>query len=111
MQRATTIKCHFVIRFCFRLERGIWSDIFAVVPMQQKSKQFCFSWIRQEVRLPEVSSRDTPPCPCTLQQALMDTARYQPDPDCNVVTKTSDDEFNCQYRNDAQHCVRLSIPG
>ncbi|XP_048752938.2 protein mesh-like [Ostrea edulis] len=93
------------------LERGIWSDIFAVVPMQQKSKQFCFSWIRQEVRLPEVSSRDTPPCPCTLQQALMDTARYQPDPDCNVVTKTSDDEFNCQYRNDAQHCVRLSIPG
>ncbi|XP_062581787.1 uncharacterized protein LOC134243551 [Saccostrea cucullata] len=88
-------------------ERGIWSDIFAVVPQRQKSRRFCQNWLRQEFHLSGVSSENIPPCPCTLQQALMDTARYQPDPDCNMVTKTRDGDFNCLYRADAQHCVRL----
>ncbi|XP_062581789.1 protein mesh-like [Saccostrea cucullata] len=92
-------------------ERGIWSEIFAVVPQQQKSQRFCQNWLRQEYHLSRVSSQNIPPCPCTLQQALMDTARYQPDPDCNMVTKTRDGDFNCLYRADAKHCVRLSVPG
>ncbi|XP_048752954.2 protein mesh-like isoform X2 [Ostrea edulis] len=90
--------------------RGIWSDIFAIVPTQEHSKQLCFSWLRNEVRMPGVSSDDLPPCPCTLQQALMDTARYQPDPDCNMIN-TRKQDLNCLYRADAQHCVRLSAPG
>ncbi|XP_061188889.1 protein mesh-like [Saccostrea echinata] len=93
------------------LERGIWSEIFAVVPQHQKSRRFCQDWVRQEYHLSRVSSQNIPPCPCTLQQALMDTARYQPDPDCNMVTKIRDENFNCLNRADAQHCVRLSMPG
>ncbi|XP_056008372.1 sushi domain-containing protein 2-like isoform X1 [Ostrea edulis] len=91
--------------------RGIWSDIFAIVPSQEQSKQFCSSWLRNEARLPRLSSGDISPCPCTLQQALVDTARYQPDPDCNRITNTRIQDLNCLYRADAQHCVRLSAPG
>ncbi|XP_062583122.1 protein mesh-like [Saccostrea cucullata] len=92
-------------------ERGCWTDVFAVVPQRRKSQQFCQNWMRHEYRLSEVFSQNVPPCPCTLQQALMDTAQYQPDPDCNIITKNKDDDFNCLYRADAQHCVRLSMPG
>ena len=94
-----------------RPERGIWTDIFAVVPSHQLSRQFCYNWIRTELRLPPVPTDDTPPCPCTLQQALMDTVRYQPDPDCNSVTRSREADLNCLYRANAQHCVRLSDPG
>ncbi|XP_078337855.1 protein mesh-like isoform X2 [Crassostrea virginica] len=92
-------------------ERGLWTDIFAVVPSHQQSRQFCYNWIRTELRLPPVPTDDTPPCPCTLQQALMDTVRYQPDPDCNSVTRSRDADLNCLYRANARHCVRLSEPG
>lgn len=92
-------------------ERGIWTDIFAVVPSHQETKRFCYNWIRQERGLPLVTYDDLPPCPCTLQQALMDTARYQPDPDCNNLMDNKDPDLNCLYRASARHCIRLSQPG
>lgn len=94
-----------------RPERGIWTDIFAVVPSHQETKRFCYNWIRQERGLPLVTYDDLPPCPCTLQQALMDTARYQPDPDCNNLMDNKDPDLNCLYRASARHCIRLSQPG
>lgn len=85
-----------------------------MVPSQQETKRFCEDWIRQERGLPLVTSDDVSDdvltCPCTLQQALMDTTRYQPDPDCNNLN-TKDTNLNCLYRASARHCIRLGEPG
>lgn len=101
-----------IITYILRPERGIWTDIFAVVPSRQDTKRFCYNWIKQESKLNVslLSSEDVPPCPCTLQQALMDTARYQPDPDCNNLMDNKDPDLNCLYRASARHCIRLGKP-
>ncbi|XP_070567955.1 sushi domain-containing protein 2-like [Ptychodera flava] len=45
------------------------------------------------------------PCPCTLQQALVDTGRWQPDDGCSMFKGS-----RCTYHVGALHCVRSVIP-
>ncbi|XP_062587995.1 LOW QUALITY PROTEIN: sushi domain-containing protein 2-like [Saccostrea cucullata] len=89
-------------------QRGIWSDMFPVTPSRTYASLFCKDWIKKEGSSPKLSVAE--PCPCTLQQALLDIVKYQPDPDCNMLHVESEGRGNCRYRRDAQHCVRLTIP-
>ncbi|KAL5012552.1 hypothetical protein ScPMuIL_011103 [Solemya velum] len=59
---------------------SIWSDVFPVRwDIEQKSKQWCESWINYEKDLnPIIDIHST--CPCTLRQAMRDTGRYHQDP-------------------------------
>ncbi|CAL1545125.1 unnamed protein product [Lymnaea stagnalis] len=44
------------------------------------------------------------PCPCSLDQALADFGRFQPDPGCNLYTGS-----RCHYHTEAKHCVRSFV--
>ncbi|XP_062583116.1 sushi domain-containing protein 2-like [Saccostrea cucullata] len=89
-------------------QRGIWSDLFPVTPSKAVAKLLCKKWIEKERTLSKLNVAE--PCPCTLQQALLDIVKYQPDPDCNMLSVGAEGRGNCRYRRDAQHCVRLTIP-
>lgn len=42
----------------------------------------------------------TVPCPCTLDQALLDVGRFTALPDCDMFG-----DHRCHYTQGAQHCV------
>ncbi|ETN77109.1 AMOP domain protein [Necator americanus] len=42
----------------------------------------------------------TVPCPCTLDQALLDIGRFTALPDCDAFG-----DHRCHYTQGAQHCV------
>ncbi|XP_061189929.1 protein mesh-like [Saccostrea echinata] len=87
---------------------GIWSDVFLVSQSREEARQICEKWLESESSSPVLNASE--PCPCTLQQALLDIVKYQPDPDCNMFHMGSRGKGNCRYRRDAQHCVRLPTP-
>ncbi|XP_062583115.1 protein mesh-like [Saccostrea cucullata] len=87
---------------------GIWSDVFLISQSGEEARQICKNWINSESSFPAVDPGE--PCPCTIQQARVDYVKYQPDPDCNMFQKESNEKANCRYRRDAQHCVRLPRP-
>ncbi|XP_062572621.1 LOW QUALITY PROTEIN: protein mesh-like, partial [Saccostrea cucullata] len=90
-------------------DRGIWSDIFPVALPPDQAYIFCHDWLKNETQLPKLSTNDEQPCPCTLDQALLDIVRFQPDPDCSMFSRTSpySRTGNCLHRRDATHCIRL----
>nr|XP_034303982.1 sushi domain-containing protein 2-like isoform X2 [Crassostrea gigas] len=94
-------------------ERGIWSDIFPLALTFDQANQSCKNWLNSEAKLPPLPSDDVQPCPCTLDQALLDIVRFQPDPDCNMFNRNS--QFfrtrNCLHRRNATHCIRLAQAG
>eukprot|EP00105_Crassostrea_gigas_P046261 XP_019930409.1 PREDICTED: protein mesh [Crassostrea gigas] len=96
-----------------QFERGIWSDIFPLALRSDQAYSLCKNWLNTEVQLPPLPSDDVQPCPCTLDQALLDIVRFQPDPDCNIFNRNS--QFsrtgNCLHRRDAAHCIRLTDLG
>lgn len=94
-------------------ERGIWSDIFPLALPFDKAYQSCKNWLNSEAHLPLLPSDDVQPCPCTLDQALLDIVRFQPDPDCNMFNKIPrfSRTGNCLHRRDATHCIRLAQIG
>ena len=47
-------------------------------------------------------------CPCSLDQALADFGRWQPDSGCTISNKNS--QWNCHYHQGAAHCVRSVQP-
>ncbi|XP_061189930.1 sushi domain-containing protein 2-like [Saccostrea echinata] len=89
--------------------RGIWSDVFPISKSKDEAIQACQSWIKSETKSLSTDF-DVGPCPCTIQQAVLDIVKYQPDPDCNRFQIKSKQTVNCRYRRDARHCVRLSGP-
>nr|XP_022323670.1 uncharacterized protein LOC111124774 isoform X2 [Crassostrea virginica] len=90
-------------------ERGIWSDIFSLAENPDRALSLCKDWLEKEGKKPSLPSDDIQPCPCTLNHALLDVARFQPDPDCNMFNKNSSE--TCLYRRNATHCIRLSKAG
>lgn len=103
----------FIYLYVLRFERGIWSDIFPLALRSDQAYSLCKNWLNTEVQLPPLPSDDVQPCPCTLDQALLDIVRFQPDPDCNMFNRNS--QFsrtgNCLHRRDAAHCIRLTDLG
>ncbi|XP_048768421.2 protein mesh-like [Ostrea edulis] len=93
--------------------RGIWSDIFPLALPPDQAYKFCENWLNNETQLPSLPTADVQPCPCTLDQALLDIVRFQPDPDCNMFSQTSifSRTGNCLYRREASHCIRLASLG
>ncbi|XP_048768432.2 protein mesh-like [Ostrea edulis] len=93
--------------------RGIWSDIFPLALPMSQAYEFCKNWLNRERQLPPLPAEEVQPCPCTLDQALLDIVRFQPDPDCNKFSKTSSFSRtgNCLYRREARHCIRLVNKG
>ncbi|XP_062583136.1 protein mesh-like [Saccostrea cucullata] len=87
--------------------RGIWSDVFPIYQSKDEEIRACQNWIKSETVSTDL---DVGPCPCTLQQAILDIVKYQPDPECNRFQIKSKQKVNCRYRRDARHCVRLSGP-
>ncbi|XP_062601517.1 protein mesh-like [Saccostrea cucullata] len=90
-------------------DRGIWSDIFPLALPPDQAQKLCNVWLKNETQLPQLPTNDVQPCPCTLGQALLDIVRFQPDPDCNMLTRPSvfSRTGNCVNRKEAKHCVRF----
>lgn len=61
-------------------------------------------WFKKDLKFPPLLRNRVQPCPCTLDQALLDGVRFQPDPNCNIFSQHTG---NCLYRKDAKHCVHL----
>ena len=96
-----------------RFERGIWSDIFPLALPAREAVGFCKQWINAEVEMPPLTSKDVQPCPCSLEQALLDFVRFQPDPECNLfnLNVRFTRNGNCKHRKSAKHCVRMTYLG
>ncbi|XP_061188230.1 sushi domain-containing protein 2-like [Saccostrea echinata] len=61
----------------------------------------CMNWYKKEVKdMQWIEALD--PCPCSLQQALLDMGRWQTDLSCNMFSKTP----TCAFHKGAVHCVR-----
>ena len=97
----------FIIFIC-RSERGIWSDIFFLAEKPDVAFSLCKDWLENEEKMPSLPFDDVQPCPCTVDQALLDVVRFQPDPDCNMFNNKNS---SCFYRRNATHCIRLSKAG
>lgn len=93
--------------------RGIWSDIFPLALPPAEAVSFCGKWYRQDLKLPPLQKYRIQPCPCTLEQALLDSVRFHPDPNCNLFNQVFPLSMtgNCLNREDANHCVRLNSLG
>nr|XP_022323654.1 protein mesh-like [Crassostrea virginica] len=89
-------------------ERGIWSDIFFLAEKTDVALSLCKDWLENEEKMPSLPFDDVQPCPCTVDQALLDVVRFQPDPDCNMFNNKNS---SCFYRRNATHCIRLSKAG
>ncbi|XP_033127116.1 sushi domain-containing protein 2-like isoform X2 [Anneissia japonica] len=88
------------------VQPSMWSLPFNLNPSNSDSATtWCNEWARTAEGVNPTD--DTPPCPCTLQQAIADTTWYEDDPFCN---KGSQLERNCKNRPDAVHCVRARLP-
>ncbi|XP_078588800.1 sushi domain-containing protein 2-like [Branchiostoma floridae x Branchiostoma japonicum] len=89
--------------------RALWSNVHALAWQFEElfyqdpvtwSTQRCMAWREAEKELPNFVP-DMPPCPCTLQQALVDTGRFQLDTGCALSLGST-----CTYHPGAVHCVR-----
>nr|XP_034303984.1 protein mesh isoform X2 [Crassostrea gigas] len=91
--------------------KGIWSDVFPLAVQQDKANEFCKNWSISEAQLPSLRriADDVQPCPCMLDQALLDIVRFQPDPDCNMFNRNR--TGNCSHRKDSTHCIRMPQAG
>ncbi|XP_074658258.1 sushi domain-containing protein 2-like [Tubulanus polymorphus] len=65
--------------------------------------QKCTNWSRSEVNDTDWLN-GLEPCPCTLQQALVDIGSWVSDPDCRLPTS------RCPYHPTAVHCVESALP-
>nr|XP_022323644.1 protein mesh-like [Crassostrea virginica] len=94
-------------------ERGIWSNIFPRALPPNEALSFCQNWLNAEAQMTPLPSDNAQPCPCTLDQALLDIVRFQPDPDCNMFNRESwfSRTGNCLHRRDATHCIRMTELG
>lgn len=93
----------FLFLFCFCSLAGpsIYSDVFPVRYADASSSEAaCRNWLEQSrQKRPTVTGH----CPCTLRQAVSDTAQYTQDPFC---TENSDWLPNCRYRSKfAVQCI------
>ena len=95
--------------FFYRSEIGIWSDIFSLATTPDPAYFLCDDWLNAELKMPSLPFKDVQPCPCTVDQALLDIVRFQADPDCNMFNKNSSE--TCFYRRNATHCIRLRRAG
>ncbi|GFR68620.1 sushi domain-containing protein 2-like [Elysia marginata] len=68
------------------------------------SNQMCKAWHAEDGRNTDWLS-SLLPCPCTLDQALADFGRFQPDAGCNLFAGSK-----CTYHKKAIHCVRAVVP-
>uniref|UniRef100_A0A146LTJ4 Extracellular domains-containing protein CG31004 n=1 Tax=Lygus hesperus TaxID=30085 RepID=A0A146LTJ4_LYGHE len=64
----------------------------------------CDKWLMYDRYLKNFAA-DVSSCPCKLEQALNDKGRYQPDPDCDMITNRK-----CFYHKGARHCVQTGSP-
>ncbi|PIK35674.1 putative sushi domain-containing protein 2, partial [Apostichopus japonicus] len=64
----------------------------------------CQAWIEREDAQQDFT-KNLESCPCTLEQALADTARFYPDLNCNMF---NDNE--CLLHGDVKHCVISIFP-
>ena len=64
------------------------------------SRTMCDRWAQDEDELEDFVD-NLIPCPCTLQQAIVDTGRFQPDTGCSMYAGSV-----CTYHQGAEHCVR-----
>ncbi|XP_072048712.1 sushi domain-containing protein 2-like [Amphiura filiformis] len=60
----------------------------------------CDEWNQDEISLPDFVD-ELIACPCTLQQAIADSGRFQPDTGCSMYSGSV-----CKYHQGAKHCVR-----
>ncbi|XP_072026699.1 protein mesh-like [Amphiura filiformis] len=82
----------------------LWSDMHSLHWLfQYADSSSCNIWVSAERG--SAFLQDTSSCPCTLDQALVDTARFGPLPSCNMDTAPS-----CNDRPGAIHCVRALQP-
>ncbi|XP_072049265.1 sushi domain-containing protein 2-like [Amphiura filiformis] len=89
--------------------RTLWSDVHMLGYLLNDeyqdnppswSRRMCDEWAEADDKLPSfVENLFT--CPCTLQQAIVDTGRFQPDAECSMF----DDGSKCLYHTGAKHCV------
>ncbi|XP_070554813.1 uncharacterized protein K03H1.5-like [Ptychodera flava] len=89
--------------------QSLWSDIH---PLKWKynvdSYTFCKDTLYSDSERNLEFLDDLEPCPCTLQQARLDTGRYTAHPRCNEAWSHNDD--NCHRKLLAHHCVRVNEP-
>ncbi|KAJ8035351.1 Sushi domain-containing protein 2 [Holothuria leucospilota] len=64
------------------------------------SNEKCIAWAGEDDALPPYTD-SLLNCPCTLDQALTDSGRFQPDTGCSMFTGSV-----CTYHVGAKHCVR-----
>ena len=67
---------------------------------QSWSTNRCDEWNQDETSLPDFVD-ELIPCPCTLEQAIADSGRFQPDTGCSMYSGSV-----CTYHQGAKHCVR-----
>ncbi|CAG2215760.1 unnamed protein product [Mytilus edulis] len=84
-----------------------WSDMFTVNVNRQNSTASCYEWWSMDLNQQTITSKDVNPCPCTLEVANIDSARFSVDPQCYRIEGS---EFVCQFQPNAKVCYRLNIP-
>ncbi|XP_052091067.1 protein mesh-like isoform X1 [Mytilus californianus] len=84
-----------------------WSDMFTVNVNRQQSQTSCYEWWSKDLNQQTINSKDVNPCPCTLDVANIDSARFSVDPQCYKIEGS---EFFCQFQTHAKVCYRLNIP-
>ncbi|XP_077989949.1 sushi domain-containing protein 2-like [Glandiceps talaboti] len=93
--------------------RVLWTAPHALGYLMESSYQLdpygwsvekCSAFYEEDQTLPDFIE-GLLPCPCTLQQALVDVGRWQPDNGCSMFRGST-----CTYHQGALHCVRAVIP-
>jgi len=101
--------------FFHRLTQSVWSDVFYVKPeLKTTIIERCLLWQQREERFSPVFNLDVQECPCVLDQAIIDIARFHDDPNCHAMSNSINAKkrsINCIHQPQAERCFRLVAPG
>ena len=84
-----------------------WSDMFTVLVNMSTSMQICEDWNINDMTIQTMHHENVTSCPCSLDVALLDLARFHIDPLC---VETAVNVYDCYQQPFAKLCFKQNLP-
>ena len=97
----------FIFYFVIFFSPYYWSDMFTVLVNISTSMQICEDWNRTDMTFQTIQHEDVTSCPCSVDVALLDLARFHIDPSCVEIELNI---YDCYQHPFAKLCFKQNLP-